>query len=623
MVQRTSSTIASGTPLRLHTHALSSMSSTPILVLLPVLLLSLLLSPTSSLRLYHVTSLAGLNLSSSAISLHSSSSPSSPSLSLPSVLVDDVASLSSLSGCPVQSGSSVRLCNFSSPITVRGSGFAAPSTITISGSIQGYAAAIPCSTVTLSNSSLLFPPACYYWPPDIVLNAQVTSNGSSTNSLTGAISFSGTSPTVSAVLGCPSSSPCFVGGSSTWLLTVRGSNFFTPYNGSLSLMLWGNERGYAPSIGIERQTATQIVARMAPIDDEGWFRFFGYHLNGAQTLPVSVLANQWWGTVTYNPYSYPVSGVHLYTQRPSSSSSSSPAPPQPPTVVRVSGCSDERLSRNTGECPFAWEGLELTVWGSGFTQPGMPSHILFGNASYLCTIDDYRQGDMLKCRMKAVSVQPTPVSMQLNLSSSFGPVLRANALTFTSNFTAPVIDAVSGCHDIIPTTVNCLQTSILTIRGEHFPRYVEDRYIQLQLGDLLSVPCVWRPADEATLPELACPLSQTNLEPIYQGPNKYVKVRLRFNAPGQPERASEDVEMVGLNLAPQPPQSTGASNPDAAVDDDLDSMKIALMALMVVSLSILTIATLVWGVTWWSAQRRAYVSRNGAAAVDMRQVLLH
>ena len=600
------------------------MSPTAIAVMLSLLLVTLLSSPTTSLSLYNVSSSDLTTFPSTPFSVPSSpfTSPStSPLLSL----LGDPLSVTSFSGCPVQSGPYARECNFSAPITISGSGFVAPSTVTIEGRIN-------CSATTRSSTTLLFPPTCFYWPPDTVLTAQVTSNSSS-SVFPGAVSFRNTVPTVTTVIGCGASSPCYIGGPSTWTLSVRGSNFFVPFSGTLSLLLWANARGGILSSSFDRLSPTQWVARMPAVSRTEWINYFGYDLTTATPLPVSVLAQQTWGGQPFDVVSTPWSSVYLYTQTPSSSSSTS-APrrvsssstssvaPQPPSVTRVSGCCDNRLM-NTEECPFEWEGLELTVWGSGFTQPSMPKELTFNNQSYSCAIKTLG-ADMLTCLMGPVPPQPQPLLLALNFSTNLGRVLRPNALSFSSNVTAPQVLAVSGCEENgSPATLNCQQSSTLTIRGVYFPRYVDHRYIYLQLQDQLSVPCVWRQNDMTSLPELACSLTQVNLEPIYQGPSKYVRLNLRFSAPGQPERISPDVELLTLKLTPQPPTSTGSPHTEQALDDDLDSMKIALMALMVVSLSILTIATAVWGVTWWSAQRRAYVSRNGAAAVDMRQVLLH
>ena len=602
------------------------MSSTCLLLLLSVIVLSASLASPYSAEPFTVIGVSPSTLSDDAplpLSLPSLNVTSSPSplssspLSSPSSLLLAPVTVTSVSGCLVQSGQTSQQCNFSSPITVRGSGFTAPSVISLNERIN-------CTFVTvLSSTQLLFYPACgVYWTRGQPYSLSVFANGTHSNLLPLALTFANTDPVLTAVTGCPASAPCFIG-QNTWRLTVSGSNFLEVPN-FLFLVIGNETRLMAwPDFALRSFTFTSFIAEFSPISAVLWTQLFGAPLDPTKAVPVIIQVDPPQGAVVQSPILrnavYLNADPNWRPPAPSSSSSTGPAPALPPTISAVVGCADFPSTGTTTECPYNSAALYLTVFGSNFHTASI-TFIRLGNDT-ACRNPTRDHPSRLSCLLPAIA--PTVAgALTLFVNTSAGLLSIPQAVSFSPTFTAPTVQMVSGCSTVGQgqSTRDCTRDNTLTITGSFFPRYLSD--VVARLGGTIEVKCLWLELPE---PSVVCPLYSVSMEQLFKGPNVPVLVKLRFGT----DRWSDEVQGFTILYAPPPPQSTGGgggnggNGADVAGDDDLDAMKIALMVLMVISLSILTLATLVWGVTWWSAQRRAYVSRNGAAAVDMRQVLLH
>lgn len=285
-------------------------------------------------------------------------------------------------------------------------------------------------------------------------------------------------------------------------------------------------------------------------------------------------------------------------------------------MSRVSGCVD--VGEWTVECPLH-TALDLTMYGLNFQRTALDITVGDHNIATACSTIRVSTDEQLRCTFNTSNILPSMrrSALSVSLNSSLGSFVLPTSVAVSDEVIPPSVAAVSGCIDEGRQTRDCTQSSELRLTGHHFPRWLPPTLV---IAGVVSLPCQWR-GTEAGLVYCSLDDNRVNDLPTTQ----LLPVQLRFD-----DRTSDAVAGLAMrgNSPPPPPSSavsssTGGGGDGVVVVDDLQSVKVSLFVLCVVALVALVGGAVVWGVGLWTAHRRAFVSANGQAAVDMRQVLLH
>lgn len=561
-----------------------------------------------------------------ALALTAAFSTSSSSSAAPTI--------TSVSGCLNDTGVVTRACTMSSVLTITGSDLvfnsSATTALVISGSGSGSGGvSCPLSSQHFRSSSLIVAPLCpYYYPSVALLSLAVQlSSGVVTAPLQFALSFGNVGPVLSRVSGC--SVPPY--GSCNTLrpnrLTVTGSNFLsTPAFPRLYVV---QTRPMLPCETV--QSSITFTRFECVLNSFSWggsgplpsdpFSVVAY-VQSPNWLESVIISNVLDGALSFVQYDAssssagggpgPTPSSTASEPDPASSSTGEEPGPAIPYARQVSGCVDD--GDWTAECPVHTL-IELTVYGLYFQRA--PPSIVISNAQRAavpCTNVKIEADDTLRCDFNT-SLIPLPLPaamMDLNVISAQGTSVFPGSVGVTSVVELPLITMVRGCVDQGSTTRDCYFGSEVRIAGSHFPRWLEPHLI---IGGQLQLACVWRGSEIWVF----CPLDDSRVETLPKG--QLLTVQVRFD-----ERYS-DTQLALSMRGTQPPTPAASSSSGQAdgleADDDLRGAKVTLFVFCVLALVAMLVGVGVWMMGVWTAHRRAFVSANAHAAVDMRQVLLH
>ena len=291
-----------------------------------------------------------------------------------------------------------------------------------------------------------------------------------------------------------------------------------------------------------------------------------------------------------------------------------------PFVSRVSGCVDD--GSTTVDCPPSTT-IDLTMYGRNFQRTALVitilDHSIDGDNRTIipCSTIRVSTDDLLRCTFNVGQLSyPRRQRFDVLVDSALGSSVFRDSLAVTDDIEQPVLTGVSGCSDNGAETRDCTTSSEVRLTGDHFPRWLSPSML---LSGYLEVPCQWK----GEVGGVYCSLDHERVDQLPKG--QLLPTQVCFS-----DHISLPVAGLSLLLSqPIPPpalptsSSSTAQPPPIVVSDDLESVKVTLFVLSVLALVAIMGGVAVWAVGWWMAHKRAFVSANGQAAVDMRRVLLH
>ena len=300
----------------------------------------------------------------------------------------------------------------------------------------------------------------------------------------------------------------------------------------------------------------------------------------------------------------------------SSTSNGGDTNPAVPYIYRVSGCVDE--ADRSAECPVAGT-VVMTMYGRNFQRTALSITVVYPD--YLAPCDTIRVStdERLRCEFHVLgNLKDRRDMLDVFVNSSIGTSTFPKSVGVTAHAIPPSISSVSGCIDDGAQTRDCTMSSEVRLIGAHFPRWLLPSII---LAGQLELPCQWKNEERA----VCCSLDDNRIDELPKG--HLLPVQIRF----APDRISQPISALALRLPPPPPppsqptSSTGQSDSTGGAEgrDELEPIKMTFFIVCVLALVAIVGGMVLWMVGLWSAHRRAFVSANGQAAVDMRQVILH
>ena len=518
--------------------------------------------------------------------------------------------ISSVSGCLLNVAGVTRGCNMSSYITITGSDFV------FAGSDRSMLVIdnrVNCSLFSRNflSSSLIVASLCaYYYPTNVSMSLAVQLGSTLTAAIPAALTFTNNAPIITSVTGCNIGPYNSCNNAQPNRLTIHGYNFLsTPAYPHLFVIL------------DRLLPCTTLPSTITYNRYECVLSSFVWTQVPPASMTFSVVAwvlyPNWVDEVLESVLNDAISFVQLPVSPVSSSSSSSSSggggvSRTVPFVRRVSGCVDE--GDWTLECPVQTS-IDLTIYGLNFQRAALTITIGDDDTAIgaACSTIRVSTDEQLRCTFDTEHVRMWQRALlDVRVNSSLGSSTFPTSIAVSDMVVPPFITAVSGCSDGSGQTRDCTLMSEVRLAGSHFPRWLAPSLI---IAGQLELPCQWKSSEVW----VSCLLDDHRVDELPKG--QLLPIQVRFG-----NRLSDSVNALAMRNSPPPPPlpSSSTGRPaDVIVSDDLQSVKVTLFVLSVLALVAILAGIGVWSVGLWSAHRRAFVSANGQAAVDMRHVLLH
>ena len=531
----------------------------------------------------------------------------------------DIPVIYGIRGC-VDSGNTTTSCDVFDTLTIYGANFENTVAITIRSIRADVGLDWSPSLITVQIPGYLF------FPNQLLEVIVFRSDGAQSSPFAG-VSIITIVPQISKVSGCRDVGVTTTGCRPFDNLTIFGVNFFYP------LRPTNESAGIFPAIVYARDANnSQSLLPCSPISMNRTSlvcQLPYYRLNNPNNLNSVQIWFESFAAIGTNSFRGVTLADSPLTFSSSSSSTGGSSAPTP-QITRISGCED--FSSMTLNCPTKIDSLTLTMYGRDF-------FLNFAHLTYGLVIDNtqikaeftfypnyfpnYLTVEINPATLEALTKgKLLNVSLTWNLTHSGdrGKFTTINAINITNERQLPIITSVTGCSDTFDKsrTENCHLGDWIRLTGKHFALY-DEAFIYFTAAAPYDMTCTKRfeyPGD------LWCRLPQFLPHGIIAGSLLDITLAYQFSRMITIFHQALSFERIPT---PRSSSSTGSASSGVVVDDGdgLDGMKYSLMILMLIALGILVIASAVYLTTWYHAQRRAFVSSNGSAAIDMRQVLLY